>query len=509
MVDSRIKKLIEEKFPKDKVEQIEAAKGNIKSITKENEIGKAGFMEETLYPQPIVRHFLVYESFGSSIEESYFWTKDFLQSLGYTEFEKVVDTFTASEQSAFFGSAQQRLGIQQDKAAQYLATIGKMTKELFQIVRDIKLLEEREDMYKLASTGDDGAEKALKGVWIDFIDNGPQGIKASSVYGLASQIGYTVLPDLFFAAPANLKKEEVSDYVKKLDFNEKVKTALVRKLEQYAAWRDATAKEIASKKKFTIQYLRQHYDAIKLYMDWVKPYLRNVKRLGMDPEKQLSADIVGAFEGSVVEIEVIAKKPGNPHSCILMTFLYRTRPVMQTGQDYQRGPAHVGRMEMTLRGYVWTDEEIKHYRDLKMAEDFEMLKSIDTSIEQAMDYLGDKLVEYLKAAGEKFGEENKEEELARFLFKNKKTSTMEEARTKAKKILEGEKGKSYLEPVTSIFKGFAEITKGFVPVKNELKEAKKEEKRIKEAKKDLVKNVIGDMAVAYDVYKKAHRFFVP
>ncbi|MBS3115893.1 hypothetical protein J4482_04730 [Candidatus Woesearchaeota archaeon] len=502
MVDSRIKKLIEEKFPKDKVEMIEAARGSIKDSA----------MEETAYPKPLIRHFLVYESFGSSIEESYFWMKDMLHDLGYTEFEKIVDTFTASEQSAFFGSAQQRLGIQQDKAVQYLATIGKMTKELFQIVRDIKLLEEREDMYKLASAEDDGAEKALKGVWIDFIDNGPQGIKASSVYGLASQIGFTVLPDLFFAAPANIKQAEVSNYVKSLDFNEKVKTALVRKLEQYVAWRDATAKEITSKKKFTIQYLRQHYDAIKLYTDWVKPYLRNVKRLGMDPEKQLSADIVGAFEGSVVEIEVLAKKPGNPHACVLMTFYYRTRAIMQTGQDYQRGPAHVGRMEMTLRGYVWTDEEIKNYRELKMAEDFEMLKSIDTSIEQAMDYLGDKLVEYLKAAGEKFGEEDRQEELARFLHKNKKTSTMEEARSKAKKILGGEK-KSDQGSIASIFKGFADLGKelggGFIPSKNAAKEAKKEEERIKEEKEKLVGGVISSIGLAYDIYKKAHRFFVP
>ncbi|HME87209.1 MAG TPA: hypothetical protein VKE88_02255, partial [Candidatus Nanoarchaeia archaeon] len=168
---------------------------------------------ETDYPAPIKRQFIIYENFGMSLEESYFWMKDMLIDAGFGDFDKITDTFTASEQSGLFGSAQQRLGIQQDKAASYLALIGRMVKEMFQIVRDIRLLEERENMYQQAAKGDDGAEKALKGAWVDFIDNGPQGLRASSVYGMASQLGYTVLPDLFFAAKPNLKREQVTDYV--------------------------------------------------------------------------------------------------------------------------------------------------------------------------------------------------------------------------------------------------------------------------------------------------------
>jgi len=491
------KEMIKKTFGK--LEKLELLKGQISDKD----------LIETNYPESLKRHFFVYESFGSSIEESYFWMKDYLYDFGFIEFDKIVDTYTASEQSAFFGSAQQRLGLQQDKAAQYLATIGKMVREMFQIVRDIKLLEEREEMYKLAAAGDDGAEKALKGVWIDFVDNGPQGLKASSVYGMASQLGYNVLPDLFFAADPNLKKEEVSDYVKKLEFNEKVKTALVRKLEQFVLWRDATAKEISSKKKFTVQYLRQHYNAIKLYMDWVKPYLKNIKRLTPSYDEKLAENIVGAFEGSALEIEVLAKKPGNPHECILMTFVYRTRPIMQTGQDYQRGPSHVGRMEMTMRGYVWTDEEIKAYKDIRMAEDFEMLKSIDSSVEEAMNFLGDKLVEYLKEAGEKFGKEDEVEQMAKFLLKAKKATTIDSARTKAKEILIGKtKGSPAMEPITAIAAGFKELAKGFVPLKNEIKDAKRKEEKIKEDKKKKADKVISNVGTIFEVYKKAHKLFV-
>lgn len=503
MVD--IKKLIKDELRAD-IEKIEQVRGSYHPKQ----------LIETNYPKPFKRKFLVYENFGLSIEESYFWVKDFLETLGFTQFDKLVDTFTASEQSAMFGSAQQRLSIQQDKAAQYLATVGQMTKQLFQIVREIQLLEERETLYKNAlEKKDDGAEKALKGIWIDFVDNGPQGLKAGSVYGLASQLGYTVLPDLFFAAPAALKQEEVEKYVKGLDFNDKVLTALSRKLQIYVSWRDTTYKQIVSKKKFTVQYLRQHYNAIKLYIDWIKPYLRNVKRLGMNPEQQLSADVVGAFEGAVVEIEVLAKKPvekqGDPHPCILATFYFRTRPVMQTGQDFQRGPLHIGRMEMTLRAYAWTEKEIAEFKKIKQQEDFEMLKSIDSSIEQAMDYLGDSLKKYLSEAGEKFEQEDVIEQLARQLVKSGAALSMEEARPKAKDMIEKKKEnkESFLSPVTDVWKGFRGIPKLFMPGKNQAKEARKREEEIKDAKKRQGKFAAKMVATTYLIYKKAHRLFTP
>jgi hypothetical protein len=495
-----VKELIKQKFGEDNIERIELIRGEVEQNK----------LIETEYPRSLKRKFIIVENFGLSIEEFYFWIKDAMAEFGFIDTEKLIDTFTASEQSAMFGSAQQRLGIQQDKASQYLATIGKMVKELFQIVRDIQLLDERERLYVAAAKGDDGAEKALKGIWIDFVDNGPGQLKASSVYGLASQIGYTILPDLFFAAPANLKQENISKHVKSLDFNDKVKTVLVRKLEQFTAWRDATAKQITSKKKFTIQYLRQHYNSIKLYMDWIKPYLRNIKRLSMDAETQLSANIVGAFEGAVLQLEVLGKKPGNPHACILASFVYRTRPVMQTGQDYQRGPQHLGRMEMTLRGYVWTDEEIQKFRELKLQEDFEMLKSIDESVEQAMEHLGDDLKKYLIESGEKFGEENKVEQLAKSIQKAKPALTIDEAREQAKKLIKKEeKRPSAFEPFTSIWGGFADIGKGFIATKSEARDAKKKAEDIKEKKDGLKGLVLAAVSTIYKNFKKSRKLIVP
>ncbi|MBN2420861.1 hypothetical protein JXB27_01125, partial [Candidatus Woesearchaeota archaeon] len=303
------------------------------------------------------------------------------------------------------------------------------------------------------------------------------------------------------------------------EFNEKVRTVLVRKLEQFVAWRDATGKEITSKKKFTIQYLRQHYNSIMLYVDWVKPYLTNIKRLGTDPENQMSADIVGAFEGSVVDVEFVARKPGKfdrdePKPCILAAFRFRTRPVMQTGQDYQRGPLHLGRMELTLRAYAWSDEDIENYLKIRRMEDFEMLKSIDTSVEHSMDYLGDDIKKYLEGYGEGFGEKQQIEKLARILVDSKKAQTIEIAREKAEKMLSEEKkdsakSSSMFEPFTSIGKGFTELAKGFVPGKNASHEEKKRKEEFSKKRKDAAKAAKSAVERAYTFYKKARKLIVP
>ncbi|MFC1742017.1 hypothetical protein ACFL3V_05775, partial [Nanoarchaeota archaeon] len=100
------------------------------------------------FPKPLHKFKLVYQSFNQSVEEVYFWLLSSLRDdLGLPDVHKVTDIFTASEQSAFWGQAQQRMTIQQGQVSNYLATIGKLTKELFQIVREMRILDERLDLY--------------------------------------------------------------------------------------------------------------------------------------------------------------------------------------------------------------------------------------------------------------------------------------------------------------------------------------------------------------------------
>src|SRR3989338_96364 len=85
---------------------------------------------------------LLWEVFDMGLEEPYFWILDFIKD-AMPIIEKLEDSFAAAENSAFFGVTQQRLGAQQDKVSQFLATTGKMIKELFQMVRELRIIDER------------------------------------------------------------------------------------------------------------------------------------------------------------------------------------------------------------------------------------------------------------------------------------------------------------------------------------------------------------------------------
>ena len=382
------------------------------------EIGRnnAGVIVEgnTGFPKPTEHRRVVLQEFNQSLEETYFWLLEELrQGQGMKDIVKITDIFTASEQSAFFGSAQQRLGLQQDKVSQFLATIGKMVKELFQLVRELRILDERLGYYvdsmDFTSRSRGSAEITLKGIWIDMVEQGAK--NPASVYGMSRELQFTVLPDLFFSIHPNTARD-VDNAVDKLDFNRKVKEVLKRKLRTYLEWKERTFHEMKSRRLFTLKYLRQHFDIIKMYMTWVKPYLKNIKRLQL-AERQESPDLISAFEGSVVEIELLCKRlPNNMdldmpilhnkkiYSVLLIYLFFRTKPTMAYHQEYQKGPMHVGLSDMQLRAYTWPQETIDKYLKMKDMEDMMLLEAVDSSVKAAMEALGDELEKYLREAGE-------------------------------------------------------------------------------------------------------------
>ncbi len=399
----------------------------------------SGVKEKTGFPEPEYRYRLVVETINLPIEEAYFWTIDELRyGWSFNKFVKITDINAAAEQSAFFGVSEQRLGLQQDKAAQFLRGISEMLKALFQIVRELRIIDERLGYYRHTFSRNEkkkseeavGSEITLKGVWVDQVEGGVK--NAASVYGLAQTVGFTVLPDLFFRIRADdvgLDRVAASDFdaatnrvVGNVDkavdalqgFNEKVKEVLKRKLTQYYMWKLRTYRELEARRNFTIKYLRQHYDTIKLYMGWIKPYLRNIARLQMAEKlvRKDMADMIIAFEGALVEVEVLSYKDiGKYKPCVLLHMYYRTRPALSYVQEgYQRGPMHTGKFDMILRGYVWTDEQIRNYVNMKEEEDMALLGSVNESIGQAMDALGGELRAYLKEGGEVFEDEKKAEQ---------------------------------------------------------------------------------------------------
>lgn len=457
---------------------------------------------KTGYPKSNRTYRIVYENFDVNVEDSYYWVIDRMRVwLGFPWIDKLNDVFSASEQSSFFGAAQQRLGFQQDKVSQLLATVGKMVKELFQLVRELRIIDERLAYYKDSYTKNKSAESAeitLKGVWIDMVEQGSK--NPASVYGMARELQFVTLPDLFFKYHPQTPNE-IEETINKLEFNRKVKEVLKRKIRSYLEWKRHTYKEMKVKRKFTLKYLRQHYDIIHMYMSWVKPYLRNIQRLHLQ-DKSSSPDLIKAFEGSIIEIDVLAKKlpivlatHDHPHrnskvyAVVLANFTYRTRPAMKFQQDgfQNQGALHTGRLEINLRAYDWTQEEIEKYKAMLEKEDMELLSTIDGSVKAAMEALGEELEKYLEESGESFQ------------YKYKRAELQED--TKKKKP----KQPGLLDPFISIFKGAGELGGSLIGNKKKGKETRKDKWAVKLEREVAKKHSVRMVWYTYKDYKKTHK----
>ncbi len=457
------------------------------------------------YPKPISRYYVVYESFHEAIEPIYFWCLNHTSfDWGFPVVHKITDIFTASEHSTFYGAAAQRLGLAQDKVTQYLATIGKMTKDLFGLVRELRWMDERWRFYKEifepeeAKTPEEetkreerrkNAETVLKGLWVDLVDGVVQGQRtAANLFLMAQQLQFASLPPLFFSIhPKN--KEEIYGEIEPKAYNRDLKTALTRKLEQYVAWRDATYHEMKQRRKYTLGYLYQHYEVIRMYIQWIKPYLKHIEKLTGAAQYMNRAELVSSFEGSMLEIEFLAQKLHTPknkevYSCLLMTFEYKTKPQLSfQSEGYQhRGPIHVGETKITWRSYAWTQDQIEKYIKMKADEDFEMLTSLDESLRAAMEALGGDLENYLKEKKAELAEEEKKQE-------------------EKKEGKEAPKEPSAWTLFTDIGGGFKELFSPFIP---ELKKAAVKEGPSEDDKDDAKKGALLYTWQHYKNFKKAH-----
>jgi hypothetical protein len=376
------------------------------------------------------RYYLEFHQATNSVEQTYHHALSLMRDLYYSDVIKITDTFAASEQSAFFGAAAQRLGLVQDRVAQYLRVLNDMVKGMFQLVRELRWLDERLTYYDKSMEDDRvgaDAEVTLKGIWIDLVEGGTK--NPGSVLGMSQQLGFITLPELFFRlrrAPVKPPKkgdteaqekyekefreanQDLAGRIEGLEYNAKVKEVLGRKLTQYYVWKDSTEKELRVRRTFMIKYFRQYYNSIKLYMSWVKPYLKLIKRMNLDINKLSDKELIAAFEGSMIEVEVLARQRvsnKNPfYACLLLTIEHATEPKLSFALEggFHRGPIHTGRTYLTWRTYSWTEEDIKRYRVFRDSEDFDLLKSIDSTMAAALDSVEGEIKTYLQEMGEEF-----------------------------------------------------------------------------------------------------------
>ena len=439
------------------------------------------------YPKPINRYQIVYESPHIAVEPVYYQCLNLLRDLGFPWLVKITDLYAASEHSTFWGAAAQKLGLQQDKVMQFMQLIGQfIKKDLFQLVRDIRWIDERINFHEDARKKITAAEITLKSLWTDLVDGVVQGQRVSAnVFQMAQQLQFTTLPDWFFSVHPT-SRDQIEKRVEALPIQTRtVKNVLKNKLEQYLIWREYNYKELKDRKQFELRYLKTHHNILRMYLSWLKPYMRHIERLQMDLSKLEGPELVSAFEGNMVEIETIAMrlpvKNESVYACILLTLEYRTKPQLSFMSEagYHRGPIHVGEVRLFWRSYAWNKEQIEAFKKFKEHEDLDTISAIDSSIRSTLDAIGEDMHKYIREAEglEKEKEEEKEKPSPPTL----------------------------LDPFKDIFKGFKELGESFIPKRTEKPKTSKAAKKKEEEEYDAAESEAQKLCFKhYKLFKKSN-----
>ncbi|MBS3170548.1 hypothetical protein J4223_02105 [Candidatus Woesearchaeota archaeon] len=456
---------------------------------------------------------LVMDSMTEPVEKYYFFFTKFLSVHESSSFGihtvskdkqpgliKLKDVFDASVSSAFHGNVGSKISAIQQQVSSYLTQIGQLTKTIFPMVREIRMMDERREYYNksLSANKDDPEarqnEITLKSMWVEIVEQGMQ--NPNSVYSLATKLGFVTLPDLFFGINPHGKTidEQQKNLTKVMDamqkehqFTQKLRDILTKKLVQYYTWKLKTHSEMEHTWKFRIKNLKQHYNVIRLYVSWLKPLMTSLKALQMKTNIYESS-LVSSFESSKLELELlgVTKRGKYYNSCVLIRITQVTRPELTYTQGGQKQVQHSGEVKIEIEPYVATDFDIDYYKE---ECDKDILKTVygqnidfSVDVEEVLKSLGSDVEKYLEEA-EQGKKENKEEE-------------------KKKEIV----GQSLFEPFTSL----AGAYKMFFPFLN--KEEKKEREigfDKEEEKKELTKKASDHAWLVYDVFKKMNGLMTP
>jgi len=483
---------------------------------------KREYYDYTGYPKPYQKYALSYKAENFVMEEIYNWMVGHAMNDWSMPFlHKITDIFSASHSSPQFGDLGARLTAQQNQASQLLATVNNMSKDLFKKVRELRQIRERLGYYVKADENDlqtrksssaKGAENTLKDVWITVVEGGTEG--PGSVYGMARKVGFTILPDLFFQAPP-LTKDEVKKYVDSMkgEFNPTVLLALERKLYQFIHWKETTKKELEFKEKFSKRMIYQHWQNMKTYLNWIRPYLKNIKSLSSNADLNNAYGIISSFQGTMSEVEVLLQKPmtelSDPTSknkktvintIIIIHIIHQTSSTDKAPEGYSNRVPMYGRSDVNVRTYAWTNQEIEKYKGLKTKEDIDLLQTIDHNLADDGEILGDDLKQIIAEVEEEMGLHKPAQE------PEKKQKTYAEQRKD--QLSEIKRFRQELGgPFTNLLKGAKEVTwdLAFGDAKKADKVAKEYEHQISSAKKGAEK--YGGL-VAWQIvknYKKSHR----
>jgi hypothetical protein len=446
------------------------------------------------WAKPVSSYKMVFDSQQAQLEPIYYWVLDFVQDFRWNV-EKMADNFMASPGSGQFADMSQRATKLQEEGMKILGGLNQVVKSVLNLIYDLKEFEIRLAHYDDARSSDPKRKEqgmlALKQIWLDNVD-----LKRGrgSIHQMAAELGYTTIREVFMMANSvedlkKMNKDEDGGLI-----NDQVMRILIPRISEFLKWIDYSESELRKRMQIEKSYLRSQVDTIKLYSQWMKPYLKAADELRQRGFEG-NAALVNAFSTSMFELTLFAtgkeaSPPGKYGSynmrrkylpVMVLTLRYRGHVSQRVTQKGDYAYAMGGRVEMTFDSYALNSEEIDLVKKKMKAEE----------VAESLNFSGDVAAESLDAL---------KQDIDHFLNDDKE----------AKKELEKKKEEKKVEDINpfsalvSVFFGKKEEKKGEKP-KIEKSEDIKPDNYIEKAARDIASRSAADtLYKVYDIYKKSH-----
>jgi len=322
-----------------------------------------------------------------------------------------------------------------------------------------------------------------------------------AIHQMASaEMGFSTLREAFMIANSVKDVDRMNeDDVKKGGsglINDSVKRILIPRVEEFNKWAKYSEKEL--RKRFSIEknYLKSQVETVKLYSQWMKPYLVAAEKLRQQGFEK-DAALVNAFSTTMFELQLFhAKDVGvddvrfggynakrEYKEVIIITLKYRGHTSQRVTQKGDYGFAHGGMVDIWFDSYALNEEELAAAKKLIDKSDLEK------SMEFSMDVAGEALADL-------------KEDLDYFLKSKEERDVLD----KESGVGGQESGSEDINPFSALF-GFFKKKDKKVESKEfvEVGDIKGDNFVEKTMRGDAIKGAGGALYLIYDIYKKAHR----
>ncbi len=463
---------------------------------------------------------LIYDSFSEGLEHVYFWIVDYMRDNYWgtgLEVKKTLDEFQGAVGSGFFGDLGTRASIMQDRAMKMMTTINSVVRSIINILYDLKEFDQRLDLYKKLKSENEleknSARLSLKQIWMDRVDM-QRG--RGSINMLSQQLQFVTLRDAFMAADSI---EEVQE----MDLNDRVKRILSPRIQEYLAWEKLSEAELTRRYRIERSYLKSQVNAMKLYSQWARPYLKAAQQLVSSDYR--TPDLVSIFNNMQLQVSLFGKKQIRPsdlirttvfnknrlanvklskkiYSCVEITMTYRTIPHTVTrsesGTHYTQG----GRVNMKFLGFALDEDEVDAVEKEELYQGLELIESMT---KESLESIQDEISKYLEE--EEKGAEDPEERIKRLedlISSVSDKRAVEKYKKEIKDIAKKMKPGKSDNILVSLSEGFKEISEPF----QKMFRPKPDEKWVAGLVRDSAKKSAVESAYRiYLVYKKSHGMF--